>query len=144
MKISIVFDESLNKDQVEIHVHPQKSDQQALIQLIESQYQTLNGYQDDRLVRLKYRDIYYMEAIDEKVILYTKDQTYTSKYRLYQLEDIYPSFIRIHKSMIVNVEKIKSFRSLLNAKLEAQLDNGEKVEINRTYVFALKERMASK
>lgn len=143
MKISIITDDQLNPDQVEIRLHPSNQEQMSLKKMIEAQYHPLIGYQDDQVIKLISQDIYYIEVIDDKVILYTKKETYTSKYRLYALEDQYPSFVRIHKSMIVNIDKIRSFKSCLNAKIEAQLDNGETIEINRTYVKALKERIGS-
>ena len=47
-------------------------------------------------------------------------------------------FIRINKYNILNANKIKSFKSGLNGRMEAYLKNGEKVEISRNYSPALK------
>lgn len=55
--------------------------------------------------------------------------------RLSELEDVYSEygFIRVNKSMVLNIYKINSLKPELNMKVIALLDNGEKVQINRSY-----------
>ena len=43
--------------------------------------------------------------------------------------------------MIVNIRKIRSVKSELNARLRAELLNGEQIVISRGYVKELKERL---
>jgi DNA-binding LytR/AlgR family response regulator len=50
-------------------------------------------------------------------------------------------FLRISKSVIVNLSKIKSLSPALSGRFEAALDNGEKVIISRQYVGDLKKRL---
>ena len=44
---------------------------------------------------------------------------------------------------IKNCAFIKSFRPLLNSKLEAMLDNGDLVEISRLYLKAIKLKLGA-
>ena len=59
---------------------------------------------------------------------------------MYEIETSFRGspFLRVNKSMILNVTKIREFKSLLNGRMEAVLDNSERIEISRNYVPALK------
>lgn len=88
-------------------------------------------------------DIYYIETIDNKVFAYTYDKVYELSYKLYELERILPNryFFRASKSMIINISKIVSIKSLLNGRIQAKLDNNENVIISRTNVNLFKEKL---
>ncbi|NCA66494.1 MAG: LytTR family transcriptional regulator [Clostridia bacterium] len=85
-------------------------------------------------------DIFYFENVEDKVFCYTEKEVYETSYRLYELENIFgnSTFLRINKTIILNANKIKSFKAALNGRMEAKLFNGEMVEISRNYVPALK------
>lgn len=86
--------------------------------------------------------IYYIESVDKRTYVYTKDDCYESRNRLYELENILSrNFFRSAKAMILNVRKIRSVKSELNGRMTAELLNGEKVIIARGYVKDLKERL---
>ena len=86
--------------------------------------------------------IYYTESIDKRTYVYTKEMCYETKYRLYELEDILSSnFLRVSKSLVVNIRKISSVRSELNGRMNAELLNGEKIVISRSYVKDLKRKL---
>ena len=50
-------------------------------------------------------------------------------------------FIRISKSMILNLAKVERFAPSFSGRFEAILQNGEKVMISRQYVPALKKQL---
>lgn len=86
--------------------------------------------------------IYYIESIDKRTYVYTKEDCYETQYRLYELENILnQNFFRSAKAMILNARKIKAVKSELNGRMTAELLNGEKVVIARGYVKDLKERL---
>ena len=86
--------------------------------------------------------IYYTESIDKRTYVYTKDMCYETKYRLYELEDLLSSnFLRVSKSLVVNIRKMRSVRSELNGRMNAELLNGEKIVISRSYVKDLKRKL---
>jgi DNA-binding LytR/AlgR family response regulator len=64
------------------------------------------------LVRLKFRDITYIEALENNVILNTNDKRFTIHFTLNAIENQLPSefFIRIHQSCIVNKRMIKAIK----------------------------------
>ena len=85
-------------------------------------------------------DLFYAESVDERVFLYTVSDSYEIRMKLYELEDLLKSksFLRISKSMIVNLMKISSVRPALNGRFSAVLKNGEEIIISRKYVPELK------
>tara|TARA_R110002012_G_scaffold317626_1_gene534455 strand:+ start:2087 stop:2911 length:825 start_codon:yes stop_codon:yes gene_type:complete len=49
-------------------------------------------------------------------------------------------FVRVHKSTVVNISKVSSFKSRLNGDYDLQLENGELVRLSRTYTPDFKKR----
>ena len=85
-------------------------------------------------------DIFYIETVDNKTFLYCENNVYESRQKLYELEGLaMADFLRISKSAIVNLSKIKSLIPSMSGRLEAVLLNGERVVISRQYVNALKK-----
>jgi len=64
------------------------------------------------LVKLKLRDIIYVEALENYVTLNTSDEKYTIHFTMKAIESQLPSgvFIRVHRSFIVNKGMIQSIR----------------------------------
>ena len=95
---------------------------------------------EDRTFFINPADVLYFESVDDRTFLYTKDNVYEIKYRLYELEAILSDkdFIRISKSQIVNINCIKALAPELNRSLSATLVNGEVLCISRRYAKTLK------
>ena len=87
-------------------------------------------------------DIYYIEANEDRVFLYCKDKVYETNLRLYELENKLEtcSFIRISKSILLNLNKLDNVKALLNGRYEAMLINNEKLIITRHYVSDFKKK----
>ncbi len=110
--------------------------------LVESQG-TILAKKADRQFRIPLIDIYYFESQDEQTILFTKNDSYIISQRLYEIESWGDPFVRVNKSTILNLHVLKSFRPLLNSKLEAMLDNGDLIEISRLYVKVIKTKLGA-
>lgn len=111
-----------------------------LIQAINKADSSLLAFNQDQDIRLSIYDIYYIETLERKTFLYTKDQVFRQKERLLELtRKLTPfGFIQISKSCLLNMEVLDRVRPLWNSRLEATLINGEKLEISRTYVPQIK------
>ena len=85
-------------------------------------------------------DVFYFESVDDRTFLYTEENVYEVKSRLYELETSLSSkdFLRISKSQIVNVNRIKALVPELNRSVTATLTNGELLTISRRYTKTLK------
>ena len=103
----------------------------------------LTGYIEDKIVKLSTKEIYYFEAVDNKVFSYTAKATYEVHKKLYEIEQEFEhtDFLRISKSVIVNVSKIAYVKPIFNGRFEAKLKNDEKIIVSRQYVAELKKKL---
>jgi DNA-binding LytR/AlgR family response regulator len=64
------------------------------------------------LVKLKIKDILYVEALENYVTLNTKNEKFTIHFTMKAIEYQLPSgtFIRVHRSFIVNISMIKTIK----------------------------------
>lgn len=101
---------------------------------------TLTGNIDERIYQFNLSDVFYFEAVGERVFAYTKSRMYELKIRLYELENSYADkhFIRCSKSFIMNLMKLESISPALNGRFTAHMKNGEKIIISRQYVPEVK------
>lgn len=109
-----------------------------VIELLEETSIDFLGKKEDKKFIFQAKDVYYIESIEDQCFLYTKDDVFDCKYRLYEVENKHSSFIRVNKNTVVNYKKIKVFKSSVNGRLDATLSNGDRIEISRTYVGSLK------
>lgn len=101
---------------------------------------TLTGSVNERVYQFNLSDVFYFEAVDERVFAYTKSKSYELKIRLYELENAYADkhFVRCSKSFIINLMKLESISPALNGRFTAHMKNGEKIIISRQYVPEIK------
>ncbi len=116
---------------------------QKIIDIVQNDEKQLTVKKDDFSRVIKASDIYYFESVDEKSFVYCKSEVYSSELRLYEIEELLSntSFVRISKSCILNTDVLDKVRISLNAKMEATLQNGERVLITRHYVPAFKKKL---
>ena len=141
----IVIETPQPNDEDVIIVRCAEPDQRMLSMLLAFQNARteLTGFQDYKIVRLNYQDVYYFEANENRVFAYGSSEVYEVKYKLYELEELFTplDFVRCSKSMIVNMRMIDYLSPLFGDKLEARLKNSEKIVISRQYVHNLKVKL---
>ena len=128
------------KEQVLIRCHAVTEEVREIAAFVKSRQGSLSGMKDSRQYEIAVSDIYYFESVDGKTFLYTKEQVYETAYRIYELESMLrpKNFLRVSKSMLLNLMKIRSIQSALNGRFAAVLLSGEEVIISRSYVKGLK------
>ena len=111
-----------------------------LIKKIEGLDFMVSGNSKGKVFQVHISDIYYMESVERKTFLYTKDEIYMTDKKLYELEEMLrdAGIIRISKSCLMNMDMLYSIRQLMNSQLEATLLNGEKLIVARTYLKNIK------
>lgn len=118
------------------------SDIKSAIELLEGNAGGIAVIKDGNVYMCKQNTIYYIESVDKRTYVYTKDGCFETKYRLYELEDMLGGyFTRCSKAMIVNLRKVKSVKSDLGGRLETTLLNDEVIIISRSYVKEIKRRL---
>ena len=65
---------------------------------------------DKKMVKVRYRDIIYVEGLKDYVMIYTPDSRLVTLMTMKSLDEQLPSnyFKRIHKSYIISIDKIKA------------------------------------
>jgi len=102
-------------------------------------FQTPHGY-----IQLNVKDISYLEAYGDDIYMHgTEITNQIIKQPLYQLEEILKPyhFVRIGKSFIVNISKIRYIRTAFNAKLDIELISGTHLEVSRSFVKDFKNAL---
>ena len=103
---------------------------------VNSRSTNLMVYQDGKILHVPLSDIYYVEAVDNRVFVYLAKEVYEIKMKLYEFEDNYKtkSFFRCSKQTIMNLMKIVNIKPALNGRFSAELSNHETIIITRKYV----------
>ena len=143
MTITIESPKSGEEDEIIIRCGYVDEKLMKFIRFLKEEHTTLTGYMDDKIIRLAPKDIFYFESVDNRVFAYADKEVYSVHKKLYEIEEefFYTDFLRISKSVIVNVAKIDYLRPVFNGRFEANLKNGEKVMISRQYVMDLKKKI---
>lgn len=103
----------------------------------------LNVYRDGNIHLIEPQEIYYFETVDQRVYAYCASEVYEIRSRIYELEEALAAkdFFRASKSVLLNLNVIKSLSPAFGGRFEAVLKNDEHVIISRQYVSILKEKL---
>ncbi len=114
-----------------------------LIYAVKAGRNKITAFDENEIVQLDSKEIYYFESVDNKVYACCEKKVFEIKQKLYELEEIYKQtdFVRVSKSMIVNISKVNKIVPMFNGRLEGVLSNDEKVIISRQYVAKLKKKL---
>ena len=114
-----------------------------LVYALKAGQEKLTATKGTDIVQVMPKEIFYFEAVDNKVFLYLEKDVYETRQKLYELEECFrgTDFVRVSKSVILNLSKVKSLSPAFNGRFEATMKNGEKLIVSRAYVPVLKEKL---
>lgn len=143
MKITIEPLADGAEEEIIIRTNTMDSDIINLIYAVKAGRNRITAFDENEIVQLDSKEIYYFESVDNKVYACCEKNVFEIKQKLYELEETYKQtdFVRISKSMIVNISKVSKIVPMFNGRLEGVLCNGEKVIISRQYVANLKKKL---
>ncbi len=142
MKVEVNAVDSYDLESAVINTVKITEDIQSAIDILDNNCRVIPVAYEGKNLILPTDKIYYIESVDKRTYVYSKEGCYEAKYRLYELEELLNNyFLRTSKAMIVNIRKIRSVKAEVNGRLTAELLNGERVIIARSYVKDLKERL---
>lgn len=101
-------------------------------------------YKEDEQYILDAADIVFIETSGSKVLAYTKNDTYEAKLKLYELKELLAAqpFAQISKSMIVNINCVRSIQAEFSGNYCIKLKNRKEVlTISRKYFKEFKEKI---
>ena len=99
-------------------------------------------YKEEELYIMDADEIVYVEVSDNKVYAYTKQDTYEAKQKLYEIKELLggKSFAQINKSVIVNINCVKSIQAEFSGNYRCKLKNRkESLTISRKYFKEFKD-----
>ena len=86
-------------------------------------------------------DVFYIEAYDDYVKIFTKDTYFLKKKTMNYYEEVLDSsvFFRTHRSYIINLQQLTKIEPLEKNTYVALLKNGKKIPLSRSGYSKLKE-----
>lgn len=118
-------------------------DIERILNFINGSNKKLSGWKEKTLTLIDPNTILYIESVDGKVFAYTQEDVLQLDSPLNQLEQLLTdiNFFRCSKSMIVNINKVESLKSLPSNRIDASMCNGEHIMISRTYASDFRKRL---
>lgn len=143
MKTIVEIIEKSKEETANFKVHEVTKSLQNVLSILKNEKLFLVGEENGAHYKVPYSNVFYIEVVDKKSFIYTQDKVYQSAEKLYQLEKkLLPhKFIRIGKSMLLNIEVIQSVSPTFSGRFEATLVNDERVAVSRKYVPELKKAL---
>lgn len=94
------------------------------------------------IVLLDFEDIYMIRVEEKQTKVYNDENEFIIRKPLYKIEDTLDAdFVRISKSTIVNLRKIKRVAPSLKGMMFIELKNGLKDNISRKYLSDFKDSL---
>lgn len=140
MRLSLEQDKTTNGISVHIRYSEKSLMLGRLVRAVRSCAEAIQAFSDTGEVRLAVTDIYYFESVDKKTFAYCQDAVYRVEERLYMLIERFSryGFVQVSKACVLNINMLKSVRTLMNSRMEALLTNGERVWVSRRFIPDLK------
>lgn len=134
MKWIKTHEPKLRENYLEIHYGNLDKETQDMIAYLESK-NVLMGRKETESRLIQPDEIYYCEIVDRKCYAYLKEEVWKLEEGLAKLIERYEmhGFVRISKSMVVNIFKVKQIRADFNMRMNLVLLNGETVVMSRSY-----------
>lgn len=143
MKITIEDRPDGGEDEIIIRCRQVDEHLLKLVYALKAGQEKLTATRGTDIVQVMPGDIFYFEAVDNKVFLYLEKDVYETRLKLYELEERFrgTDFVRVSKSVILNLSKVKTLSPAFNGRFEATMKNNEKLIVSRAYVPVLKEKL---
>lgn len=143
MKISIHVDEQITDTEISVSCGRLTPEIEKILATLRMLDKKLMAVKKEESYILDVCDIVYIESVDRKTFVYTLEDYYESKLKLYELEEqlCECGFFRASKSCIIQLKYIKSLRTDINRRIRVTLGNGEQIIVSRQYAEELKRRL---
>ena len=146
MKITINIDPSLNDTEIVVNCSALTADTERMIAALRIMDSQITVTKDDESFILDISRIAYIESVDHRTFVYTENECFETRLRLYEMEERLcgSGFLRISKSCLVQLRYIRSIKAVFDRKLRLTLENGEQMIVSRQYADELKRRLEVK
>lgn len=146
MKINILLDKFMNKEELIIQVNPANNElaQSLKDHIDKSGKLTVINAKNDRKIQVDIHSIIAFQSEGHMCCVKMKSgELYLINKRLKELEKLNEKhLVKINNQTIINLDEIKEFYSAPNARLEVLLSDESLYFVNRNYVKIIKERLS--
>lgn len=143
LKITINIEEAVNDTEIRISCKQLTPEIEKILATLRILNQQMMVLKDDETHIIDVAKIIYIEAMERRTFVYTKDDYYESKLKLYEMEErlVECGFFRVSKSCLVHLKYIKSLKNDIDRKLRLTLESGEQIMVSRQYADEIKRRL---
>ncbi|EOS75740.1 MAG: LytTR family DNA-binding domain-containing protein [Lachnospiraceae bacterium] len=146
MKISINVEEEIKDIEVVIscsRLTPEIEKVLATLRMMERQLLVKKG---EETYILDVSKVIYLESVDRRTFVYTRENVYESGFKLYELEQQLEEcgFFRASKSCVAALRYIRSLKTDVNRKIKVTMENGEQIMVSRQYAEELRKKLGVK
>lgn len=146
MKISINVEEEIKDIEVVIscsRLTPEIEKVLATLRMMERQLLVKKG---EETYILDVSKVIYLESVDRRTFVYTRENVYESGFKLYELEQQLEEcgFFRASKSCVVALRYIRSLKTDVSRKIKVTMENGEQIMVSRQYAEELRKKLGVK
>lgn len=144
MKVNLFISRDIEEPHADIHTDKLTDNISRAMSILESDESNdmiaVKNGSDIALLQLD--EIFMFRVEDKQVKVYTESSDYLIKKALYQVEEVLNTdFIRISKTTIINLKKIKRVAPSLRGMMFIELKNGLKDNISRKYLPDFKKAL---
>lgn len=144
MKFTLIIDPN-REEEVVVYAHEASETIDALRQAAQAQVNPLMGYDGADACLLDAAEITRCFSEGDRVYALVAGRRWQVRCRLYELEAVLPAyFVRIHKSCIANLRRVKRFSAAFSGTLQVHFDDGHVDYVSRRQMRAVKERLGMK
>lgn len=143
MNVKVEINSLYDKLQVILRTNKITEEVEEIKTILETYKRSLNGYRNDKITILQLNDIYSVYAYNQKIFAKTENGEYLLKMRLYEAEEILIKyhFLKISRSEIININKIKEIEYLYRGLVKIIFISGESTFVSRRFVGQLKNKL---
>ena len=143
MKIKVEENKELSEIEVLISTPIIDDEVHRVVKLLETSTLNILGKLNGENYVLTLDQIFYFEAVDNRVFAYCEKEIYEVNYKLQELTELLSQtyFIQTARTIVLNIKQIKKVTTLVNGRILAVLNNGEKMIITRVYEKKFKQKL---
>jgi two-component system response regulator LytT len=132
--------ETVQRAQATLAGREQKSDEQ------EKSTAVYPVQMEDRIFMVHAREILALEVNQGETTIYTAEKNYktTEPLNAWEKKLPQPPFMRVHRSYLVNLDKIEEIQPWFNQTYQVTVGDHVKIPVSRSYEQAFKEKMGLK
>lgn len=119
--MKLILKENPNKELTVTIEYPEENKQlQRIVNKLEAEDFFLVGNDNGRNYKVFVPEIYYIESVDKRTFIYTRDRVFRTEKRLHQLEKELGKydFIKVNRNCLLNINELLHLEALGNSRLD--------------------------